>query len=336
MSNHLGQIYSTTKNAEKYIVLNSQNVELSGNVKLTNGNLEVSNNLIFNTISIGNKIDFKETNNTTAYNILHDNLTANNDASLNNVEISGTIKLPDSSNNGYGLLGQVLTSNDATGAVSWTTPTAPPATSLTGSGFDVTIGTFLGQSSIPQLKANGNNNVHVFYADKTGVLAGSFDITCGIYPNTPSVPQLKANVSNNGGNYIHVFYADIAGQAYGMVSDDRIKWNETSINTDRTIEIVKSLKFYQYDILKEPLHVSLNHVEPYDPSKCKVGFGVIAQEIEELSNQYPELKDTRVQFDDGMKAVEYNNLFALLGATTQMLISRIETLENEVKQLKAK
>ena len=47
MSNHLGQIYSTTKNAEKYIVLNSQNVELSGNVKLTNGNLEISNNLTF-------------------------------------------------------------------------------------------------------------------------------------------------------------------------------------------------------------------------------------------------------------------------------------------------
>lgn len=72
MSNHLGQIYSTTKNAEKYIVLNSQNVELSGNVKLTNGNLEVSNNLIFNTVNIGNKINFKETNNNTEYNITND------------------------------------------------------------------------------------------------------------------------------------------------------------------------------------------------------------------------------------------------------------------------
>ena len=141
MSNHLGQIYSTTKNAEKYIVLNSQNVELSGNVKLTNGNLEVSNNLIFNTISIGNKIDFKETNNTTAYNILHDNLTANNDASLNNVEISGTIKLPDSSNNGYGLLGQVLSSNGATGAVSWTTPT-DTTYSATGTGLSLVGTTF--------------------------------------------------------------------------------------------------------------------------------------------------------------------------------------------------
>ena len=89
-------------------------------------------------------------------------------------------------------------------------------------------------------------------------------------------------------------------------------------------------------MLKEPLKASLDPEEPYDPSKCKVGFGVIAQEIEELSNQYPELKDTRVQFDDGMKGVNYYNLFSLLGATTQMLISRIETLENEVALLKAK
>ncbi len=38
MSNQLGQIYGTVKNAETYIVLNSQNVELSGNVYF-NGSL---------------------------------------------------------------------------------------------------------------------------------------------------------------------------------------------------------------------------------------------------------------------------------------------------------
>ena len=65
---------------------------ISGNVKLTNGNFEVSNNLIFNTISVGDKISFKETNDTTAYNILNDNLKANNDASFNNVDISGILK----------------------------------------------------------------------------------------------------------------------------------------------------------------------------------------------------------------------------------------------------
>jgi len=42
MSNQLGQIYGTVKNAETYIVLNSQNVELSGNVYI-NGGLAIDN-----------------------------------------------------------------------------------------------------------------------------------------------------------------------------------------------------------------------------------------------------------------------------------------------------
>ena len=44
---------------------------------------------------------------------------------FSNVQINGTLNLPDSSNNGYGLAGQVLTSNGASAAVSWTTPSAP-------------------------------------------------------------------------------------------------------------------------------------------------------------------------------------------------------------------
>ena len=122
MSNHLGQIYSTTKNAEKYIVLNSQNVELSGNVKLTNGNLDVSQNLKFNNFSVTDKISFRENSGSTSYNIINNSLTSNNDASFNNVDISGKIKLVDSSNNGYGVSGQVLTSQGSTGFPIWSTP----------------------------------------------------------------------------------------------------------------------------------------------------------------------------------------------------------------------
>jgi len=36
MSNNLGQIYATSKQAEKYIILDSSNVEVSGNF-LING-----------------------------------------------------------------------------------------------------------------------------------------------------------------------------------------------------------------------------------------------------------------------------------------------------------
>jgi len=42
MSNQLGQIYGTVKNAETYIILNSENVELSGNVYI-NGGLVIDN-----------------------------------------------------------------------------------------------------------------------------------------------------------------------------------------------------------------------------------------------------------------------------------------------------
>ena len=273
--------------------------------------------------------------------------------------LNGTVTINDGSQS------QTIT---ATKIAQWDSGSSS-TTTLTGSGFDVTVGTYPGNTNIPQLKANGNNDVHVYYADRTGLLNGAgFDITVGQYPGQPSIAQLKVGGNNsvhvfyaeiagganhlrghkqitsvnlyggtsvslfgNGANNVHVFYADIAGR----LSDDRIKWNETPINTDRTIEIVKRLKFYQYDILKEPRKGSLDPEEPYDPSKCKVGFGVIAQEIEELGNEYPELKDTPFQLDE-IKGVGYDNIFALLGATTQMLISRIETLENEVALLKAK
>jgi hypothetical protein len=48
MSNQLGQIYGSVKNAETYIILNSENVELSGNVYINgsiNQNVDISGNL---------------------------------------------------------------------------------------------------------------------------------------------------------------------------------------------------------------------------------------------------------------------------------------------------
>jgi len=119
MSNRLGEIYATTKNAEKYIVLDSQNVELSGNVKLTNGNLDVSQNLIFSNFSVTDKINFRENSGSTSYNIVNNSLTAINDASFNNLEISGTIKLPDSGNNGYGISGESIISQGPNNPPIW-------------------------------------------------------------------------------------------------------------------------------------------------------------------------------------------------------------------------
>ena len=71
----------------------------------------------------------------------------------------------------------------------------------------------------------------------------------------------------------------------------------------------------------------------YDPSKCVIGFGVIAQEIRQLSHKFSELKDT-VKDGPELMGVNYNNIFSIMGATMQNLIKRIETLEAEVTLLK--
>lgn len=42
MSNNLGQIYATSKQAEKYIILDSQNVDISGNLDV-NGDASINN-----------------------------------------------------------------------------------------------------------------------------------------------------------------------------------------------------------------------------------------------------------------------------------------------------
>ena len=76
MSNNLGQIFTTVKNAEKHMVLTSQNLELSGNVIFTNGNLEISNNLIFNSFCVDDRISFKNTTNSTSYKIMKEDDTA--------------------------------------------------------------------------------------------------------------------------------------------------------------------------------------------------------------------------------------------------------------------
>ena len=137
MSNYLGQLYATTKNAEKYIVLNSNNVELSGNVEITNGAInftghddlfipadsgivqkvqDLSNNLLiskidasFNNVDISGDLNVKGDVSFNNVDISGD-LNIKGDVSFNNLDINGTIRLPDSSNNGYGVSGEILIS----------------------------------------------------------------------------------------------------------------------------------------------------------------------------------------------------------------------------------
>ena len=78
MSN-VSQIYGTLRDSESYIILNSMETEVSGNLSVLQ-NLDVCGNITFNNIDLS----------TTLSNLVVD-LTGGQDASFNNVEITGIL-----------------------------------------------------------------------------------------------------------------------------------------------------------------------------------------------------------------------------------------------------
>jgi len=135
------------------------------------------------------------------------------------------------------------------------------------------------------------------------------------------VPELRSNTGAGYPTNVHCYYAKYCQEFYP--SDDKIKWNETLIDKQRALNIIKDISFTKYDILEYPTY---GIPEEFDASQCILGFGVIAQEIQKLSEKYPELKNTVKEGNEFM-TVNYNNIFTLMGATIQNLIQRIEILE---------
>ena len=131
MSNQLGSIYATTKSAKKYIMLDSENVEVSGNffINGTNSRMpaEIENSLrdyLPLTYGIG------DPNPTTLYDQFADLsenvLKQRKDASFNNVDISGDLsisgelKIKDYTNNYIpGVSGEVLVSQGSNHTPIW-------------------------------------------------------------------------------------------------------------------------------------------------------------------------------------------------------------------------
>jgi len=236
------------------------------------------------------------------------------------------IKLPDSSNNGYGVSGEILTSRGSNNTPHWVTPTAEE-TYTAGSNMSLTGTEF----NIPQSVAiTANPTFGTVSANLTGTATKAtslIDVGYNVYiHNAEGVPQLRSTAGNGYPNNVHSFYSDYTGAIWP--SDDRIKWNETLLNEDRSTNIIKDMKFYQYDILKKPF---LDSYDTYDPSKCRKGFGVIAQEVEALKVKYPELSDVvkNTGVNGDIKAVNYLNIFSIMGATIKSLIKRIEVLESK-------
>ena len=146
-------------------------IDSSANIKFDN-NITISETLTTQTGtgSGGEVLVSQGSGNPPAWTNTLTNTTLNNGV-LNNTRTTGTdftINSPLLLGGDPGISGQILQSN-ANSPSRWID--AP--TSLTGFGFTVTVGTYPGQSTIPQLKANENNNVHVFYADRAGGAFGS-------------------------------------------------------------------------------------------------------------------------------------------------------------------
>jgi len=93
-SNKLGSIYATTISSEKYIIINSQNIELSGNV-IMKQDVTINNGLLNSNSVIPNVTNSASLGSTT-------NLWSNayiTNISVSNISISGTITLPANSIN---------------------------------------------------------------------------------------------------------------------------------------------------------------------------------------------------------------------------------------------
>ena len=294
MSNHLGQIYSTTKNAEKYIVLNSQNVELSGNVKLTNGNLEVSNNLIFNTFSVGDKINFKETNNTTAYNILHDNLTSNNDASFNNIDISGNLNINGglAIDNSFGSDGQFLMSKGDGAVPVWT------------SDVDTALNT----------KVN-NDQATVRINEALYISDNNTNNSFLLMYNSNRTLVVQGLGYNNG---------QVVAGSFVATSDDRIKSRTTDIsNATETLLKLKPIKYEKHIDLRVPEGVEDADLSGVD-HHTEMGFN--SQDIQKI----PELEFiVNKNEKTDLLSINYIQLIALLTKSIQEQNERIKKLEEK-------
>ena len=247
MSNHSGQIYSTIKNAERYIVLNSQNVEISGG-------LNVNNNLLIN-----GHIDFEQTDSQVVasdpsgiVNLVNNLLTSNHDASFNNVDVSGNLSV----NGGLDISGHIIITVDDVNSQNTT---------------------------LLELKTNSNTPriKHDFWQNSSGYADYQ------IYPTSASTTDFKIGgydatfqtIRLNALNGIEV-YSNQSTNSYGNIKCNDASFNNVDISGDLNASRIESglpnnfidLGLFRNNamgntnsaILLSASHTNETHVEIYD------------------------------------------------------------------------
>ncbi len=168
-----------------------------------------------------------------------------------------------------------------------------------------------GRVSIMNTANGGTVNETILISSNNGSGGGFMDLRDSGGLNTISLDGQNGNISANGD-----VFGNTLTSSDGMVqtSDRRLKKNIQGLN--KPLEKVSALRGVSY--------------QWKDESKSQRNqIGVIAQEVEEI---YPEFVITN---DEGMKAVNYAQMTAVLIEAIKELNVKVERLEKENSDLKA-
>ena len=291
--------YNDLTNQPNIILINSDaslnNVDISGNLKISNGNIDISHGIInfFATdeqllgpdTGIAQKVQdlsnsFGDLSNSVG-DLSNNLLTSNNDASLNNVEINGTIKLPDSSNNGYGNIGELLTSGGTSNTPYWVAPyTGGTGINIDASNIIYTDATVINTTD-NQTSITGNKT----FSGYVGInFTGASSYPLRIYGSGPNITgTLYSYVHSAGAWAFHgQYWTSSANEAVGLYVDEGIRAARMYFMSDRRIK--KDIVDIQDDKALLKLRTLKPKIYKYiDPRKGKQEvYGFIAQEVGEV------------------------------------------------------
>ena len=321
MSNNLGQIYATSKQAEKYIILDSQNVEVSGNFYIngTNSRLPAElENSIRNYLPL--TYGTTDPNPNTLYDVIsevsNNLLISNNDASFGNVDISGNLAI-DNNLEVNGRVGIGYTSpREALDVNGWISSKlgfiayAEQASS--------TVPNYISKIISFSTRTSGTYYEPTIYIGEIdGTTRHGFDFRYdydGVGGNFSSKTLMRMYYTGSD-KFFQVFADTYSSSGWGT-SDDRLKTDEIDITDGLSAVRQMSPEIYKkWD--------NFEHTGKYT-----LESGYIAQEIEAI----PQLSHC-VKEVDGIKYINYDFLMAFHTASIKQLDAIITSQTELINQL---
>lgn len=281
--------------------------------------------------SVPNSAAVRANNTGTGVALRAENTNASNgfaaiQANTNSTDPNNSAILGNNDGAGYGISGQIPATATGTAAVYGSNLRATGGSGVSGIGFNGVVGTAQNSQGFGLYGLNnqpGGTNLSV------GTYGMGFN---GIYGQTTDV--------TNGwsGYFTQDIGVDGAGYSIGgwnTVSDRRLKSNIKPIES--ALERLVKINGLIYT-LRTPDHIGFdengNKVE--NKTREEVQYGVLAQELEKV---FPEMVNEKAVFinsgdETKYKTVNYNALIPVLIESIKELNEKIESLEQEVQDLK--